>query len=231
MIFRKPALKKAAQGAAFAAFVFSATAESAVIDLGISTLDQNTGFEWLDLTVTNGMSYDAVISGVADTYNGGGWVVATRDEILAFWTSITGITSWPLYWTTDTAGAAHQVATFTGYTSQPLDPWQTGYNHFVQGHYVELLPGGGVDVQSFSLGAADRTPTLGYLGEWGSVPTDHNAFGGGTWLVRGNVIRPDPKPDGIVPDAVPVGSAVGFLGLGLLSLGALQHRRRKITRL
>lgn len=51
------------------------------------TIDTNTGLRWLDLTLTNGRSFNDVSSNFAVGGDYEGYRHATRDEILSFWSN------------------------------------------------------------------------------------------------------------------------------------------------
>ena len=61
-----------------------ASASAGVIDQGDITLDQSTGYQWLDLSFTDGQSYSYAL-GIANSQFGGGWVIPTSAKVLAFW--------------------------------------------------------------------------------------------------------------------------------------------------
>ena len=83
----------------------TASANAVLINLGDMTLDSRTRLEWLDVTLTQGLTYDQVSAG-AGGYVGSGWRYATSGELMALFntyfveqadTSIdTGATTVPL---------------------------------------------------------------------------------------------------------------------------------------
>ena len=51
-----------------------------LISLGDVTLDNTSGLEWLDLTETQGISFDQILAGTGG-YLEDGWLPATGDQI------------------------------------------------------------------------------------------------------------------------------------------------------
>ncbi|MEO1202194.1 MAG: hypothetical protein AAFX10_05780 [Pseudomonadota bacterium] len=92
-------------------------ANAAIIDLGDVTLDTDTGFEWLDLSFTDGKSATQVL-GELDTYVGGGWRYASNSEVNQFVLAITGQPFTVSGWSTDYEGDTDAIAAFTGYSEQ-----------------------------------------------------------------------------------------------------------------
>lgn len=86
------------------ALSLSANAAIQSIDsaFGVDTItrDTTTGLDWLDLTATNGMSYDQVLSELATGGTLEGWRYASHDEALLLWEHIAGIST-PLYGSVD----------------------------------------------------------------------------------------------------------------------------------
>ncbi len=72
-------------------------AEAALINNGWYTTDTESGLEWADLYLADGLSYQAVLSGAGHSlfaptgwYNEG-WRHATHTEVIDFWETIGGI--------------------------------------------------------------------------------------------------------------------------------------------
>ena len=58
----------------------NANSAQALIDQGDTTLDPNTGLEWLDLSFTQGKSYDSILGGEGGFITSMGYRFATRSE-------------------------------------------------------------------------------------------------------------------------------------------------------
>ena len=63
------------------------SANDAVYGAGSLTQDTVTGLEWLDLTISQGFSYNNVINGVGNSFLANGFVVATLTQVEAFLTA------------------------------------------------------------------------------------------------------------------------------------------------
>lgn len=210
-----------------------APASAGVIDQGDITLDQSTGYQWLDLSFTDGQTYNYAL-GIADTQFGGGWVVATAAEVLAFWTSASGITSWPATtWTNGLDTATATIGALVGYTYEFDYVYEGGSNTGKQiiGHHSGLI---GVDetyAGSLGLIVNASQPGKGYVESKSNYYLlSGGATNRGTWLVRGDNIRPQASSGDINSDAVPEPSTLGLLGAGFMSLGMIGYGRRRRER-
>jgi hypothetical protein len=56
-------------------------ANAVIIDQTATTLDTDTGFEWLDMSYTDGITYAAALAG-SNTFEGGGWRNASYLEVV-----------------------------------------------------------------------------------------------------------------------------------------------------
>ena len=63
------------------------SANDAVYGAGSLTQDTVTGLEWLDLTISQGFSYNNVINGVGNSFLANGFVVATLTQVEALLTA------------------------------------------------------------------------------------------------------------------------------------------------
>ncbi len=220
--------------AAVVAAMTGISAQATVIDQGDITLDQNTGYQWLDLSFTVGQSYNYAL-GIADSQFGGGWVVATSAEVLAFWTSATGITSWPgLTWTSGLDAATSTLGALVGYTYEfnyEYSPGLFNTGKQIIGYHSGLINVDETNAGSLGLIVNANQPGQGYVeyksnyyGPYGS------AANRGTWLIRGDNIRPQAPSGDIDPDAVPEPSTLGLFGAGFMSLGFIGYGRRRRQR-
>jgi len=66
-------------------------ARAAIIDLGPSTLDTDTGLEWLDVTESRFLTFTEIVSGVGG-FSADGWRHASTVEICDFFISLSGQT-------------------------------------------------------------------------------------------------------------------------------------------
>lgn len=76
----------------FACLSFAGAANATLIEMdlfnagdGLLTLDYETGFEWLDLTLTTGMSYNNIVVDGFGGYSAMGFVHATREQMCGLW--------------------------------------------------------------------------------------------------------------------------------------------------
>jgi hypothetical protein len=67
------------------------SANAALVDNGLYTTDTITGIDWLDLTETNGKSFDEVSNQLNNGEKLEGWKFATRSDIDIFWTDAGGV--------------------------------------------------------------------------------------------------------------------------------------------
>ena len=65
-------------------------ATAGLIDNTTYTTDTVTGLDWLDLTVTRGLSYDDVVGQFSSGQLYEGWRFASRTEVWEFWTNAGG---------------------------------------------------------------------------------------------------------------------------------------------
>lgn len=195
-----------------------ASAASILLDQGLTTLDPGTQLEWLDLSQTQGKSYNEVAAGYGG-YTSSGWRFATREELSQLFTDAGGGGTYPettittgnnptyetalrlalLLGTTD-IGSSADILTFSGlgYLAD-FRVSSSGIEHFV-GFFVGTLMTGQVE---------------GDLG----VPMSRRADMAypfiGSYLVR-NAVATTP-----LPAALPL-----FLS-ALVGLGFAASRRRK----
>ncbi len=193
----------------------SVPASAGVIDLGDITLDESTGYQWLDMSFTDGLSYNAVVGGVVDTVHGGGWVIATRDEVLELWGSITGIYSWNLNSSNNSDLPALEIASLLGFT------YETSYQSTKE-LYGRHSGEAGNGLLGFQL--VSYYPDSAYVSSQDDYYTEADAlYWLGTWLVR----KPITPSGGVSSEAVPEPSTLGLLGVGFMSLGMIGYGRRR----
>ncbi len=95
----------------------------AITDNGWYTTDGDTGLDWLDLTLTLGKSYNDVLGNTATdgTYApsgwyAAGWQVASRAQVLQFWTNVTGFTVWDNGFNPAINNATTMIGSYVGLT-------------------------------------------------------------------------------------------------------------------
>ena len=66
----------------------SLTANAAIVDMGNITRDTATGLDWLDLTETNGRSFNDISSKLGASQEFDGWRYATADEVQTLWNNL-----------------------------------------------------------------------------------------------------------------------------------------------
>jgi hypothetical protein len=205
-------------GISLGAATAPASAASILLDQGLTTLDPNTQLEWLDLSLTQGQSYNAVAAGYGG-YTTSGWRFATRTELYQLFTDAGGGGSYPettittgnnptyetafrlsLLLGATSIGSSGDILTFegTGYLAD-FHVSSSGIEHFI-GMFVGALMTGHVE---------------GDLGVPLSRRADIAYSFIGSYLVRSTVATTP------VPAALPL-----FLS-GLGGLGFAAWRRRK----
>ncbi len=117
-------------------FALSINANAALINNGTYTTDSATGLDWLDLSLTNSMSYDQVssqfgVGGLFEGYRyatvaeldafGSGASLATIDDL---WASSAGAI---LFFTADFTGSGNVVVGYYDLAQALFNPSQTSY--------------------------------------------------------------------------------------------------------
>jgi hypothetical protein len=195
------------------ALSLSPAAHATFIDNTTYTTDTTSGLEWLDLSSTDGMSYNAVsaaISGGSLT----GWRYASALEVRTMIGNFTGVTI------TDLATTLFPVGTY----GHPLAGLLTlmgashtdGNGQYANGLTSTILPGSvfeGISIRYLTNGAADRVFA-------GSQPAYNLAAAATNVEVASFLVR-DNAPPAVVPEP----GMAALLGLGML--GLIASRRRK----
>lgn len=193
--------------------VISFNAKAALIDNGNTTIDTATGLEWLDLTLTQGVSYNAIVIDGFGGYAAQGYVHATTEQLCGLFGSLGD----------DMSGCTAPTQTLEFALMQPnadeltmllgvtiSDEFRTGaYGIFDSGNASTTVGLGCVDAGS--TGGCSFTPSTPSTTRnllWGT--TDNAITSAGNWLV---------KP-------VPISAAVWLFGSGLLGLIGLARRKK-----
>jgi len=194
--------------------VLSASVNAALIDNGDYTTDTDTGLDWLDLTYTDGISYNEV-NNHRDSYSGGGWSIASASQVVEMITNYLGYSpvqgwdtsNYPLHYLQVelfgiTRSLSGSVASYTsGYTSD-----------------ISTYPGPGVqgDHLTIQFGTHSQLyPEQGsYLYDTWGQPDTQGFDGIGTYLIRPAII------------ATPTPAAVWLFGSGLIGLVGFARRKK-----
>ena len=181
------------------------SADDAVFGVGSVTRDTTTGFEFLDLSVTRGLSYNQVQAQLGSTF--AGWQIATlaqvQDLMVAGGLSIEN-NGGTLH--TGTASELATIGNLAAFLGDTIADARTGFSAitgtapFVGSHYV-------VEVWYLNSLVRNETMTALALG-------DHEAGSSiATFLVRSTS-----------QDEVPVPGALSLMGFGVFGLSALRRR-------
>jgi hypothetical protein len=182
-------------------------ANAVIIDQTATTLDTDTGFEWLDMSYTDGISYAAALAG-SNLFEGGGWRNASYSEVVELASNAVG------YDITSTFGSAslsytglRALTDFMGAT------YESGTKSFVIGN-VNI--GGGLDRAQFGYISSSFLGHKGFFRNNNSSNVNDDKDDPfptvGTFLVRSS--------------AVPEPSIIALFGLGLVGIGFARRRRQ-----
>ena len=176
-------------------------ANAVIIDQTATTLDTDTGFEWLDMSYTDGITYGAALAG-SNTFEGGGWRNASYSEVVELASNAVGydITTTFRYNSTSFIGLS-MLTDLLGRT------YGGSLYSFIAGN-VEI--GGGIARAQFGYNGPqgyflNRTPGRG----WDVDPDPSNTIG--TFLVR--------------TSAVPEPAIIALFALGLVGIGFARRRQ------
>lgn len=190
-------------------------ASAALIDNGNTTIDTATGLEWLDLTLTQGQSYNNIVIDGFGGYAVQGYVHATTEQLCGLFGSLgddmTGCTDA----TNNVLNIIEQstATTLTNYLGVTFsDPTNSGaYGLFDDGSDTDIGLGC-VEVGSTGTCKSDTGPLVYRLLGWATKADYHSTAG--NWLVR--------------PSQVPVPAAVWLFGSGLLGLIGVAKRKVRV---
>jgi hypothetical protein len=177
-------------------------ANAVIIDQTATTLDTDTGFEWLDMSYTDGITYAAALAG-SNTFEGGGWRNASYLEVVELANNAVGFGITP--------SSNNDYASFIGLSA--LTDFMggtyggTSYSYVVGNVYI----GGGLDRAQFGYGNAKGWFRNNLTDNfWDGFSDSDSRIG--TFLVRSS--------------AVPEPSIIALFGLGLVGIGFARRKRQ-----
>ena len=195
------------------ALSLSCSAHAAVVSVdwktagdGLITRDTVTGLEWLDLTETNGMTFDDVSTLLVGGGELSGWRYASTGETIALWLNFS--IDLNAYHDVDVPGVDANIAFASGYLGNIVHEFETDRELNGTLGITGDVP---ADERHTHLGAYTDIDTSFYNDERHSWSDDLSHLHTGSYLVR--------------VDAVPVPAAVWLFGSGLLGLVAVARRR------
>ncbi len=209
------------------------SANAAIIDHGAYTTDTATGLDWLDVTASQGRSYDDVAAQLGAGGDFEGWQFATTEQFITLLVNATGLATTeianPYGYVLSNSDLTHDIVTLMGDTcADPTctDPYDIRYTYGwlalpADGHqgagngevaiifdYHDYINGIGTDPRTLFGYGPD------YPGDGRHSPTGTTNPGLGSFLVRTSV--------------VPVPAAAWLFGSGLIGLiGMSRTRNRK----
>ena len=207
------------------ALILSSSVNAAIIstdwqaaDDNLITQDTNSGLEWLDLTVTVGMSYDAVSAqlGVGGDYEG--WRYATTSELIGFFDAFGGDSGYYSGWSTQNNGLFDVIAPYWG------DLFCSNYSSCPTGEGYSQVIHNGIfsDASNATRSQIYDRPVNGQP----DVTTYDNVLVDGIQIP--NTIALEGMGSALVRDvsAVPVPAAAWLFGSGLLGLIGVARRKK-----
>ena len=173
------------------------------------TQDTDSGLEWLDLTVTDGLSYYDVVELMDDGGSLQGWRYATRGEVGSFWDAFGGDSNYYSGLSTQNNGLFEAMAPFVGdlYCEVTVCTPGDGYSLWITGDR-EIHNYTNVNWWSYSRNSTPTEDNFSFK-TMGSASTGTYA---GRALVR------DISP-------LPIPPAVWLFGSGLLGLIGIARRK------
>lgn len=215
--FHNMSLSKFWLGISVAATLFVGTltgAQAGLIDHGSYLSDTGTGLDWLDLTATQGLSYNAVLGAMP----AGGWHYATLADVATLFTNAGGVG--PFNFTGNNGLAIVQgpatslLKSLMGDTSPLNISGGAGLTSD-----VDLAVGGPGPYPNLIAMYLDYPPTTNYLlvpfGENYPNNSDANI---GSFLIRTSSVRTVPVPEPFT---------LSLFGAGLVGAAALRRRNKK----
>jgi hypothetical protein len=179
-------------------------ANAVIIDQTATTLDTDTGFEWLDMSYTVGSTYADALAG-SNTFEGGGWRNASYSEVVELASNAVGYDI--------TTTFEFDATSFIGLRA-----------------LTDLLGGTSVgSTYSFIVGYVDAGGDVD-LAQFGYV--DHGSFGFFLDVYDDAVSALELPPSAefgsflVRTSAVPEPSIIALFGLGLVGIGFARRKRQ-----
>ena len=222
---------------AFSCLILSMSANAAIQSIddvtfgaGSITRDTNTGLDWLDVTASQGRSYDDVATQFGSGEDFDGWTFATRAQFITLMVNATGLAttevSNPHGYVLSNSHITHDIVTLLGNTCAVLsctDPYDIRYSYGWIALPGDGHQGGGngeaaivFDYEDYSNGVGDDDRTIygygpDYPGDGRHSPTSTVTPGLGSFLVR--------------PSVVPIPAAAWLFGSALIGLGLVKRKK------
>ncbi len=212
-------------------FLFASSVHAAIVNNGNYTTDTITGLDWLDVTASQGRSYDDVAGQFGSSGDFEGWEFATTEQFATLLVNATGLSTTeitnPYGYVLSNSHITHDIVTLLGNTcvdSTCTNPYEIRYTY----GWVSLPADGhqGVgngehaiifDYHDYINGAGTDPSTLygygpDYPGDGRHSPTNTISPNLGSFLVRTSV--------------VPIPAAAWLFGSGLLGLIGFSRRKK-----
>jgi len=188
------------------------------------TFHEETGLNWMKLSVTSGMSIDQVSAQFGDGGQFDGWRLATDNEVEAMLKAMMPT----LYFTDNKTGgpvySGGGVAPFALNWMKWMGTTLYGTSNYSYGLYYQegtstILMTGVTQGSNLSQNKIyDDYYSATYRSSWASA--DYGIF-----MVKAGSLNPEPnEPPGNVED-VPVSSGGAIIGLGLMAMAGLRRRK------
>ena len=204
---------------------------AAIIDNGTFTTDTSTGLDWLDVTASQGRSYDDVGTQFGSGGDFNGWQFATTAQLVTLVVNATGLATTeianPYGYVLSDSDVTHDLVTLLGNTcadTSCTDPYDIRYSYGWVALPADGHQGAGngeiaiiFDYHDYVNGyGSDPTTIFGYgpdyPGDGRHTPTSTTSPGLGSFLVRTSV--------------VPIPAAAWLFGSALLGLAGVARRKK-----
>lgn len=218
-------LKKAL---ALVGLTLSLTANALIVDLGNITRDTISGLDWLDLTETNGRSYNDISGKLGTGQEFEGWRYATVVEVQALWKEfglINGVFD-PIYESDLTQYQAFIYAvTLLGNTFNEWKPEWYDYGAV------------GITADTYEDPFSPDSPNLYQYGNGLYHAIDTDSWDGDSYVYRSTILSDGANtrngsylvyqnsPPIFVPPEVPVPAAAWLFGSALLGLAGIRRKK------